>query len=364
MPKQHNEIIDTHTLHLSAVIHGGFVKLNVLQGLVFNTYGNSSIAAATEVNVFIDLNNLLHPLYSEHNRVVYDNITDISSEIINMCGHYRSFFRQLGVSTNFYLINSLNTCEFNRKFIASYNDKFKAKTEITALRNVIDNNMSLLKILCPYLPRIYYIQSTENWEVGVIIAHLIETLNKDIPNLIISHDLLTLQLVPLYRWTSFLFPKKYHGEDLSTMLPIYEKPGFREQFWNMVCNVRKIKAENYYDLSPVNFSLFTALTMCPERSISGLYTPIVAKKFIMSLVNSEDIKILPDQILNNPDLAEYAVADICSRYEAIDYQYALPFFRASTDCKNINLIDLQDDPTVNKISSKYYVNNPLELNKL
>ena len=92
---EHNKIINQYQINLASAIYGSYVKKAVLTDLVYNTYSNSSIAEATELNIFIDLNSVMHPLYSEHNRILFENITDLSSGIINMCAHYRSFFREL-----------------------------------------------------------------------------------------------------------------------------------------------------------------------------------------------------------------------------------------------------------------------------
>lgn len=363
--KQHNQIInDQITLNLSSVIYGGYVKMERLQDIVYETYGNSSIAYATELNIFIDLTSILHPLYSEHNRIVYNNITDVSSGIINMCAHYRSFFRTLKVNTRFFLINSLNTCEINRKFVAQYNGEFLRKTQVTVTKGMIDNNMSLLKVLCPYLPGIYFVESQDQYETGVIIAHLIETLKDGNPNLIISHDMYPLQLVAYYPYTSYLYPRKRFGTDESWMLPINEKENFRSEFWDRVSIIRKIRKESIEEISPLNYALYTAMTVCPERSIGRLLSSIQAKNIITKLVGNSDIKIDPVQLTSNPEFANFYPSDIVSRYNAIDITYALAYYRNTPEAKNIKLLDLDDAPTVNRITAKYYSNNPLELQKL
>ena len=72
--KQHNEIInnDNYTLLASQIIYGAYVKKAKLRELVYNTYGNSSIADATKLNIYIDLTSILHALYSEHNRIIIE----------------------------------------------------------------------------------------------------------------------------------------------------------------------------------------------------------------------------------------------------------------------------------------------------
>ena len=356
-------------LNLSNIIYGAYTKHDVLRNLVYQTYGNSSIAEATKLNIFVDLNSVLHALYSEHNRIMFDNITDISAGIINLCAHYRSFFRFIGVDTRFFLINSLNTCDINSKFVAEYNTDFKRKTQITNTLGIINNNMSLLKILCPYLPAIYYIDSEQNFEVSVIIAYIIEMLNDPNPNLIISRDFYPIQLVTKYRWTSYLCPTKsktgpYGSEDKSWMLPINEKANFREEFWKVIANIRNCSYQLIKSISPVNYTLYTSMTKVPERNLKPLVQNNRARDLITSIVGEEDVKIQLSQVINNPNLSNYPLAQIEARYKVVDIDYMLSIYRNSPEAKQLQFIDLDDVATVNRIAAKYYANNPLELQKL
>ena len=118
------------------IIYGSFVKNEVLDRIVYEAFSDTSIASATELNVFIDIYSVLHQAFSEHYRVEYTNYTDITSCLINMCAHYRAFFRRLRVHTKFYLVFSTNTCEINRKFIAGYNETFLRKVNIPEYKKV------------------------------------------------------------------------------------------------------------------------------------------------------------------------------------------------------------------------------------
>lgn len=382
MSQHDDNINDLRQINLSSVIYGNYTRLEVLEKLVYNTYGNSSIATATKLNVFIDITSVIHALYSEHNRVVYNNITDVSAGILNMCAHYRGFFRHnLGVDTKFFLINSLNTCSLNTKFIATYNQSFANKSKMTQTKSLIDNNMTLLKVLCPYIPGVYYIDSVDNYETSVIMAYLIEMLNEKVPNLIISHDIYPMQLTALYPYTSYLYPNKTRNkigtDDTSWMLPINEKPGYRELFWSYFCSTSRgssrtedgrrmyastIKPDKLINLSPLNMPLVLAMNGYPGRYISRLYSIPKVKQFIEALVGSEDIKIDSSMYMNNEQLSNtFAVAQIDAIYKTLDVTYALPFYRNSPDAKNIKLVDLEDAPTVNMICSKYYANNPINI---
>jgi hypothetical protein len=374
--KQHNRIIsDTYTISANQCIGMSYTRKEKLRELVYNTYGNSSIATANKLNIFVDLYSVLHGLYSENNRIVIDNVTDISSSIINLCAHYRSFFRDpsLGVDTRIFLINSTNTCSINRKFVGEYNSTFFRKTQVTDSYKLIRNNMKLLNILCPYLPAIYYIESEQQYETSVIIAYLIEMLNDSNPNLIISHDMYPLQLCTQYKWTSYLYPKKIKdakGEltDISWMIPVNDKDNFRYEFWNNFAKHRKLSektVEKLYTISPINYHLLISMHLFPERNLRSILDISNIIKFISHIAGDQDIKIQPMQFITDNELAyKYPVAAIESRYKAMDVQYMLPFYKSSPEAKNIRLLDLNDIATVNTIVSKYYANNPIDLQHL
>ena len=374
--KSHSEIInqDLYTRNVNQYIGTSYTRLVTLRELVYNTYGNSSIQDATKLNIFIDLFSVIRGLYSEHHRVIIDNVTDISAGIINLCAHYRGFFRsQLGVDTRIFLINSTNTCDINRKYIGTYNSEFIRKMEAAQTVKMIDNNMKLLKILCPYLPAIYYIDSIQQFESSVIIAYLIEMLNDNNPNLIISHDMYPLQLCAQYKWTSYLYPSKGRDVnkeliDTSWMIPVNDKPNFKEYFWNEYCKLRQGTKQGFESLckiDPINYPLLISICNFPERKLPTIASQPLAIKFIYSLVGSEKIKISSSLFMNDPDLStRFPVALIDARYKAMDVQYMLPFYRNSPESSAIQLLDLDDPAAVNNIAAKYYANNPLDLQKL
>lgn len=348
------------------IIYGSFVKMNRLEQLVFNTFSNTSIASATELNIFIDLYSVLKSIFSEHYRTDISDYTAITSGIINMCSHYRTFFKRLSVRTKIYLIFSFNTCDINRKLVAEYNDIFLKKSEIKMFNEVAKNNFDLLDLLCPYLPDIFFIKSPRNFESAVVIANLIETINDGNPNLIISKDLYPIQLCSIYPYTSFLYPIKQRGGiDGSIMIPINEKANFRYDFWNIVANIRKFDVSNIAEISPINFPLFSAINRFPERNISALGNVITVKNIVKKIVGNENIKILPTQLYEDGDLSsKLPISKIESRMNALDVQYMLNYYRYDPESKSISFKNLNDPSTLNTINSKFFAHNPLDLGRL
>lgn len=348
------------------IIYGSFVKMNRLEKIVFETFNNTSIAQATELNIFIDLYSVLKSIFSESYRTDISDYTAITTGIINMCSHYRSFFKRLSVRTKFYLVFSFNTCDINRKFVAGYNQTFMDKSNIKIFNEVAMNNFELLDLLCPYLPDIFFIKSLRNYESGVIIANLIEKVGINIPNLIISKDLYPLQLCNLYPYTSYLYPiKKKGGIDESIMIPLNEKPSFKYEFWNLIARKRGFNLDKVVNLSPINFPLFMSLTRFPERDIPTVCTVDIAKNIIYKLIGEENIKLFPELLYNDEEISsKIAVSVVESRFKTLDIPYMLQYYKNDPESKNINLQNLSDPGAVNTINSKFFSHNPIDLDKL
>lgn len=348
------------------IIYGSFVKYDRLQQQVFNTFSNTSIASATNLNIFIDLYSVLKSLFSEHYRTDVSDYTAITTGVINMCSHYRAFFKRLSVQTKFYLIFSFNTCDINRKFVANYNEDFYRKSQIKLFNDLAMNNFDLLDLLCPYLPDIFFIKSPRNFESSIVIANLIETINDGNPNLIISKDIYPLQLCYLYPYTSYLYPiKRKGGIDESIMIPISEKNTFRYEFWNLISRIRKFDVNSIVDVSPVNYPLFCALNRFPERMIQGLMNVVGIRNMIVNLVGNNDVKIILQQLYEDQSISsKLQVSLVESRLKALDIQYIYPYYKNDPESKCIQFQNLHDDATVNMINSKFFSHNPIDINKL
>lgn len=358
---------DSYTVDLATIMYGSYVKMDRMQQIVSYTFAGTSIADAMHLNIFIDLYSILHPIFSEHYRVNIENYTDITAGIINMCAHYRKFFRGLGVHTTFYLVYSDNICDFNRKFIAGYNETFSRKSQIKMFREIVDTNLDLFATICPYLPDIHFVKSINNWESGVIIANIIETINDKYPNLIISKDFYPMQLCALYPWTSYLYPLKHRGGiDASIMVPLNEKYNFRDEFWSLYLKDKQGEIKSSLSqISPINVALLSALNGLRCREIATLYNISASRKVIYNLSNGEDIKIDISQLINNEVISHSInVQQVEARLKALDITFALPYYKQDPESTEYKFINLEDNGAINKINAKYFENNPLELQKL
>lgn len=355
-----DKIVSTETL-----IYGSFVKHDRLKTIVYDAFSNTSTAGATELNIFIDMYSVLKSIFSESFRTDISDYTAITSGIINMCSHYRSFFKTLSVHTKFYLFFSFNTGDFYRKFNDDYNKVFKEKSEIPQFRDMAMTNFELLDILCPYLPDIFFIRSVQNYESTVMMANMLERLGSQTPTMIISRDLYPIQLCSYYPKVSFLYPRKTRYGDKSVLLPISEKPSFREEFWKLIARNRNISFRSLMDISPINFPLFSSMYKFPERCIRGYTDLRNTVNAIKKIAGSEDIMILPEQLDQDPYLRDHLNTYMIGvNWKILDYHYMKPYYDNDPECKSIRLENLQDNTAIQHINAKFFAKNPIELQKL
>lgn len=341
------------------ILTSNFVKYTRLSELISHMFSGSK---ATELNIFIDLYGVIKTLFSDSYRTDISDYTASTSTILNMCGHYRSFFKNLGVMTNIYLIFSYNVCEINRKFVANYNEKFYKKLQNKVIFDMLELNNNLLETLCPFLPNIYFVKS--GFESSVVIDHLIRRYSGENPNLIISKDLYPIQLTHLHDNTGFIKPKKLNGEDISMGISPRDRVFSIDDFWNLVCMARGGNMSRAsITIHPINFPLLSAISRFPERNMNALSNLTIGNKLISEIVGLEPIKLSVDSLVNFKPLNFSAqIAD--SRHKALDVEYYRDIFDNSVEAAMIHLDNLDDTASVNAICAEYFKDNPVDLGRL
>lgn len=352
-------------VYMEQLIAGSFVKYIRLSELITSAYAGSN---CTEINLFIDLNSVLKQAYSVnawgHKT---SNRFEITSTILNMCGHYREFFRAIGVNTNIFLIYGLNCPNTNNTFVRGYNAKFVAsyikKPDLTAL---IEDNMSILNIISQYIPKVYFFDIGQ-CEVSSMVDYIIRVTNskqRGIENIIISKDVLMLQMIPEH--------------DVRVIRPVKNKNGDESYItWNanlwpsFIHNYRKNKEPSII-VSNTFFQNVLAMTSVPERGMYSLFSIPKVLKFIDVAVKSGFIN--GDQFYNQSTLntvltamdIQCNTAELEMRFKAINThfqsQYVLPLEKP--EFKRLRLIDLEDIDTLKNIINKYFPNTPIDLDRL
>lgn len=344
-----------------------FVRYNRLHRLINNVFRGSD---ATHINLFIDLYPLLKMILSRSGRTDFSDVTALTSSVINMCCFYRNFFRfHYGVETHIYIIAGYNVPFANQKMVPGYNKTMMEKLQLQSQVELVQLNLQLLELLCPYLPEIYFIQT--DTESSVIMYHLIENkiVMQGIPNIILTTDLYPLQLINLPN-TILLKPRKNYGEDMSMMTFPKNHELFQASYWNIYSLTRNglnTDAESI-TIHPINGVLLNALTRFPERNIVNCMSVTKANNLIYSVIQNHDIELSLDSLFTVcGDQINIPREILASRYRALNvkFQYSL-----HNECKEYSsmiqlaLRNLWDPDAVQMINDKYFSSNPIDLQTL
>jgi hypothetical protein len=205
-------------------IHGFYITYDRLK-IIDSVFMNSAYANSDNLNIYIDMSSATKELY--FNRPPINGGAEISSTIINMCAHYREYYdRCHKVKTKFFIVFSNNTPEYMKRTgptpmeMDGYNSNNialrKSHPEIT---DMISEACTLLDVICPFLPDIFFIRSEHDDETSVIIYDSIlremeKSGNSDhnadmaVPSMIISKDPHTFLLPAFLKCAYVLRPAK------------------------------------------------------------------------------------------------------------------------------------------------------------
>ena len=350
-------------VEVQQLIGSNMIQYAKLDQLINYAYAGSG---ARGINLFIDLYSIYKTLYSRSDQTSTENYIEVTSTIIDLCAHYRRYFKKIGVYTTIYLVSGYNTNPYNTKMVSGYNRTMVEKLGNMKVFNMVETNIELLKIMVPYLKDIFFVNTS--YETTLMMRYLILKNGKGYPNIILTRDSYPAQLTAEFPQTTLLRPKKNHtGMDLSEIIVPREHFNYNDSFWGYTIAENE-NSSTTLDISPVNFPLLSALSRFKDRNIKTLISVPEASKIIYSTIGKQDVKLDPDALYhmsNNPRLMCAAFATVDSRYKTLDatgYQYNL--FTESTESLDINLTNLYDPEALQQINAAYFQNDPLDLHGL
>ena len=348
---------------------GNFVKYNTLSDLINRTMRKSN---ANTLNLFIDLYSLFKPLYSVDN-LKYSNKSylDITAFVLNMVCHYRYFFKYIGVRTRIFIIFGLNTPSTNQNMLPGYNSKFVEDVNIKRdVNNLISKNTEMLDLLCKYIPDVYFFNIGRS-EVSSMVYNVMNKFRyhnlKSDESMIITKDILPLQLVPLFNMR-ILRPSKKNNMDESFIVDNETLMGKFFSFYR--------KSSNDCVISPNFISNFLALTRIPERSIRSMVDIRKAEKMISSCTSMGMIrndKIYTQSVLNTaleailPDYnTNLNLSAIDIRWKCINPEFQANYVLPIESPSSVDPIlhNLEDNMSLRNIINRYFANNCIDLNRL
>lgn len=336
-----------------ASIYSYYIKYDRLAELIQLNYSGSK---AEVVNIFVDLRDILKNIpYAGTN-------PDIIPVILNLCGHYRWFFSKLKVHTRIFVIFSdYNANYIYNQYVPQYNRPF---IDISGDYDTINFLAKVIR----YIPDIHFIST--QYEFGVRVLDIIkvdmEKYGCVIPNLVLSKDVYNYQLVGYNIDIRILRPRKYNGEDLSSM--INNVNVYQELFAERKCN--------YIDniLSPQLLPMIMVLNRVPERKLPRMYNLDNIIKILNGLIfdnsisNSkissyDEFSDLFNKRLTNRRSKKLNANTLKDLIKVVDLEFQLNIYEM---CKEVSIyngiVNLTDNKSLNKVNEQF--NYDIDLEKL
>lgn len=344
---------------IEEILYSGYTKYDRLNNIF------PDLPRGSFLDVYIDMTSFIKQLYKQD--VLINNYKIITSSIINMCAHYRQFFSNREIDSTFYIIYSKNNSEINKKFYSDYNGKmdyvYKMNTQI---ESVIMDNIDLLKILCPYLPDIHFVESPLGYETGAIMLDIMDKVNlsNDRFNMVITKDIYNYQLAA-FNNTFILRPLKALKEGDQSYIV------YSDILLDAIYAGRKLQLRNNF-LNYGLASLILALSNVPERNIKSLLNINTTISILEDAVNNYKISNeynyhimnLWDGLKNYEPIYKIGQSVFENRFKAVDLKFQSMVYSNTLESDSIQFNNLYDPDAVRAINNKYFRDNPLDLNAL
>ena len=355
------------------ILYGSYIRYDRMYEMTkYAFYGKTD---SDSVNIFIDAYSILKSLYTRGSNIEIKDSYAIASCLINLGIHVRAYFESRHhVSSKVYIIyggarpreSFINYYRYNDKNMLTEDSNYRMK-------NLIVDNLQVMKILCPYLFDIFCIVDMEN-EFSVISSTIIDDICKSednkVPNIIYSKDSLAYQLVAFKPYTFLYRPKKRNNEDASwvvTKTTLYDAYRYGEL---------GIKKEVECKLDVKMFSIYQAISGVKSRGIPSIKNANTVIEVIRKAIsegifaNGYNAHAI---FYSNPNpferifgIDEQVSRDITNRFAAIDLPYQTMLYKNTQMYRSlpVDIINLYDPQEVRNINDKYFQNYPLDLNRV
>lgn len=333
-----------------------YIKYAKLSELTMQAYSGSK---AETVNLIIDMYPIYRDLLLNPDKYEIEDKLSITYSIINMCAHYRDFYKSKGVYAMIYINSSFNRNPMNDILCRGYNEPMKtALMSNIQMKEFIEYNIDILNIVCDYLPNIFF--NHTSYENGVLAKRIIvESYNDKVPNIILTKDLYQMQLLNSSDNACILRPLKHNGDNS------YCITDNQEVFWNTFCKVRNIKTFEVLP-DPHFITIVNGLSRVPERFLKGYMTAGSVVNKILSLISLNlisDSNIDVENIVNNLQLNE-STPEIINRIKAIDLDFQYNVYMKDSEAIRFSRKNLYDPEGVKQLNETYFKNNLLDLDRL
>lgn len=356
--------------NVADILYGSYIKYDRLFEMTkFAFYGKTD---SENVNIYIDVYSILKSLYARGTNIMINDSYAIASCIINLAIHLRAYFdTRHRVATKIFIIYGGARPISAISQYPAYNIKnIQMEDHNQYLKQIIIDNLEVIKILCPYLYDIYAIIDYEN-EFSVIASALIdsESENGSVPNIIYSKDPLAYQLVAFKPRTFLYRPKKRNNMDCSwvvTKSTLYASYRYGEL---------ELTKQFETSLDVKMFSIYQAIAGVKSRNISSNKNGNATVKLLETAVKSNVFSngynangIMRDNIAFMQFCANLNMdyRELMVRFVSIDLLYQTMIYKTTPSFIGAaaGIINLYNPQEVRNINDKYFQTYPLDLNRV
>ena len=243
------------------------VKYERLSNLINDYYKNSD---SNQIELYIDVSSFIDQLIKKadqmQNKINTGDNLFISAWILNMCAHYRRFFRtRYSVETTIFLICrdiGNNGSEFRRLINCVEYDRGMASEAWTTIFNY---NMDIIKDVILYVPNMEIVRT--NYDFNSKASYIMNMRQNNIPAMIISDDMMNLQLCSTTtKDVCVLIPSKSGSEDNSALLGQKDAVSY-------YISKKRISSAALFESDPYFYiPLMGAMSGCKNRGFKSIYS--------------------------------------------------------------------------------------------
>lgn len=353
-------------------IHGFFITYHQLmnENKIFSYIDRWR--SCSNIDIYIDMNSATKELF--YNKPPINGEAEIASTILNLCGHYRDYYRRYHqCDTRFFIIYSINRPKCCSNIYDEYNSSNIMKQMAKPIvYDMITKACLYLDDICKYIPDVFFIYT--DYETPVVIYDSIENhQQKDYPSLIITKDLLAYEIIAFSNRCLIARPYKSavsetSKRDLSYFINSKEALSY-------AVSDSKIKLyPEWRDLSSSLISLMYTIHGLKQRNIPVLLTMKEAMDTLYKGVSyggilngyNTDIR----QIYENLNLSNFGVdlQTISNRFMMLDIITQCNIMRnelsLGVDDYNMRVINIEDPDKVKFMNNNIFANCPIFLDRL
>ena len=344
------------------VIYGYYTQYTVLGPISKTAFDHTG---ADKLDIYIDLDDIMMRISNaiSGNNINISNGADIAitSAIVNMCGHYRSFYRNtFGVDTMFFIISNPENKYREENMSPEYTHPQLTK-EAAALKSEVINRLSGLVL---YIPKVHLMLSQFDFN-STALGISKDCQNKN-PRMVISKDPIVSILGAKGFW--LLRPKKYRGGDRSIIVT----PEESFMYYYHLMTKRPLPPELGSQVSNL-LDIYMALVGAPSRGLKGIMHYSTAVDNLIKCINDPSNSFTNSKNLVDPDIFSLCSSigitntditeKIISRFRILNSNLMSEMFIMSGVFSTFTT-DLYDRELMFRLNETVFSEYPLDLNGL